>query len=123
MVDIAAAALNFFDTLIIAGKYQYKAGISIFARRRISGTVSALGPGVSGFKVGDKACGYSGARGAREARDCDRPAGAGGAAYARSLDRAAGLFVTYGTTIRALQDRAKIAGRDARGAGAAGGTG
>ncbi len=31
VVKVAAAALNFFDTLLIAGKYQVDAGLSIFA--------------------------------------------------------------------------------------------
>jgi NADPH:quinone reductase len=123
VVDIAAAALNFFDTLIIAGKYQYKPEFPFSPAAEFSGTVSALGPGVSGFKVGDKVCGYSGHGAAREklAISTDRlvlvpPT--------LDLDRAAGLFVTYGTTIHALQDRAKIKpGETLAVLGAAGGTG
>jgi NADPH2:quinone reductase len=123
VVDIAAAALNFFDTLIIAGKYQYKPEFPFSPAAEFSGTVSAVGPGVSGFKVGDKVCGYSGFGAAREklAISTERlvlmpPA--------LDLDRAAGLFVTYGTTIHALQDRAKIkAGETLAVLGAAGGTG
>src|SRR5437868_6792464 len=123
VVRVAAAALNFFDTLIIAGKYQYKPEFPFSPAAEFSGTVSAVGPGVSGFKVGDKVCGYSGHGAAREklAISTDRlvlvpPR--------LDLDRAAGLFVTYGTTIHALQDRAKIkAGETLAVLGAAGGTG
>ena len=35
LVRVKAAALNFFDTLIIAGKYQTQATVAVFARRRI----------------------------------------------------------------------------------------
>src|SRR6202163_1550510 len=123
VVDIAAAALNFFDTLIIAGKYQYKPEFPFSPAAEFSGTVSAVGPGVSGFKVGDKVCGYSGHGAAREklAISTERlvlmpPT--------LDLDRAAGLFVTYGTTIHALQDRAQIKpGETLAVLGAAGGTG
>jgi NADPH:quinone reductase len=123
VVDIAAAALNFFDTLIIAGKYQHKPELPFSPAAEFSGTVSAVGPGVSGFKVGDKVCGYLGHGAAREklAISAERlvlvpPS--------LDLDRAAGLFVTYGTTIHALQDRAKLKpGETLAVLGAAGGTG
>jgi NADPH:quinone reductase len=123
VVDVAAAALNFFDTLIIMGRYQYKPEFPFSPAAEFSGTVSALGPDVSGFKVGDKVCGYSGHGAAREkiAISTDRlvlvPSDL-------DLDRAAGLFVTYGTTIHALQDRAKLKpGETLAVLGAAGGTG
>ena len=34
VVKMVAAALNFFDTLIIQGKYQYKPDIAVFAGMR-----------------------------------------------------------------------------------------
>jgi len=123
VVDVAAAALNFFDTLIIAGKYQYKPEFPFSPAAEFSGTVSALGPGVGGFKIGDKVCGYSGHGAAREklAISAERLVPV---PPTLDLDRAAGLFVTYGTTIHALQDRAKIKpGETLAVLGAAGGTG
>src|SRR5579871_6990641 len=123
VVVIAAAALNFFDTLIIAGKYQYKPDFPFSPAAEFSGTVSAVGPGVTGFKVGDKVCGHLGFGAAREklAVSTERlvlvP-------HSLDLDRAAGLFVTYGTTIHALADRAKIKpGETLAVLGASGGTG
>ena len=123
VVDIAAAALNFFDTLIIMGRYQYKPEFPFSPAAEFSGTVSALGPGVTGFKVGDKVCGHSGHGAAREklAISIERLVPV---PVDLDLDRAAGLFVTYGTTIHALQDRAKIkSGETLAVLGAAGGTG
>ena len=123
VVDIAAAALNFFDTLMIAGKYQSKPEYPFSPAAEFSGTVSAVGPAVSGFKVGDKVCGHSGHGAAREklAISTERLVPV---PPALDLDRAAGLFVTYGTTLHALQDRAKIKpGETLAVLGAAGGTG
>jgi len=123
VVDVAAAALNFFDTLMIMGRYQSKPEFPFSPAAEFSGTISAVGLGVSDLKVGDKVCGYCGYGAAREkiAISTDRvvlvPAGL-------DLDRAAGLFVTYGTTMHALQDRAKIKpGETLAVLGAAGGTG
>jgi len=123
VVDIAAAALNFFDTLIIAGKYQFKPEFPFSPAAEFSGTISAVGPGVTGFAVGDKVCGHLGFGAAREklAIAAERLVPV---PPSLDLDRAAGLFVTYGTTIHALQDRAKLkAGETLAVLGAAGGTG
>ena len=45
VVRIAAAALNFFDTLIIAGKYQYKPAFPFSPGAEFAGTIESLGPG------------------------------------------------------------------------------
>jgi NADPH2:quinone reductase len=123
VVDVAAAALNFFDTLMIMGRYQSKPEYPFSPAAEFSGTISAVGEAVNGFKVGDKVCGYCGHGAAREkvVISTDRlvlvPSDL-------DLDRAAGLFVTYGTTIHALQDRARIRpGETLAVLGAAGGTG
>lgn len=123
VVDIAFAALNFFDTLIIQGRYQVKPEFPFSPAAEFSGTVSAVGPGVAGFKTGDRVCGHTGFGAAREkiAVAAERlvavPDGL-------DLERAAGLFVTYGTTFHALQDRAKIRpGETLAVLGAAGGVG
>ncbi len=117
VVKVAAAALNFFDTLIIAGKYQIKPDFPFSPAAEFAGIVQSIGAGVTGWKPGDRVMGYS-AYGA--ARECVRDQGRRGwCAMPDNLDfdRAAGLSVTYGTTIHALKDRAQAeAGRDARGA-------
>ena len=123
VVKIAAAALNFFDTLIIAGKYQFKPEMPFSPAAEFAGTVEAVGSGVTGFAPGDRVLGYSGHGTAREriAIAADRlvklPA-------SLDFDRAAGLCVTYGTTLYALQDRAKLkAGETLAVLGASGGVG
>jgi NADPH2:quinone reductase len=107
VVRIAAAALNFFDTLIIAGKYQTKPPMPFSPAAEFAGTVESIGPGVSALRVGDRVLGYAGYGAAREriALAADRlvkiPDGV-------DFNRAAGLCVTYGTTLHALKDRARL---------------
>ncbi|MFN3351726.1 NADPH:quinone oxidoreductase family protein [Pseudorhodoplanes sp.] len=123
VVKVAAAALNFFDTLLIAGKYQVKPDFPFSPAAEFAGTVHATGPGVTNFKVGDRVMSYAAYGAAREyyvqkaSRLVKVPDNL-------DLDRAAGLSVTYGTTIHALKDRAKLkAGETLAVLGAAGGTG
>jgi NADPH2:quinone reductase len=107
VVKLQAAALNFFDTLIIAGKYQFKPVPPFSPAAEFAGTVERLGAGVTSFKTGDRVLGYMtyGAARERVAVAADRlikiP-------DALDFDRAAGICITYGTTFHALKDRAEL---------------
>jgi len=123
VVKVAAVALNFFDTLIIAGKYQTKPTFPFSPAAEFAGTVESIGAGVTAFAVGDRVVGFMGYGAAREriaidaARLAKLPQGL-------EVDRAAGLIVTYGTTYYALKDRAQLRpGETLAVLGAAGGTG
>jgi NADPH2:quinone reductase len=107
VVRIAAAALNFFDTLIIAGKYQYKPAMPFSPAAEFAGTVERIGASVSDLKPGDRVLGYAGYGAAREriAISAERLVKIPDAV---DFDRAAGLCVTYGTTLHALKDRAQL---------------
>jgi len=123
VVKVAAAALNFFDTLLIAGKYQVKPDFPFSPAAEFAGTVHATGPGVTDFKVGDRVMSYSAYGAAREfyVQKADRLVKV---PDNLDLERAAGLSVTYGTTFHALEDRAKLQpGETLAVLGAAGGTG
>jgi NADPH:quinone reductase len=106
-VEVAFAALNFFDTLIIEGKYQLKPPPPFSPAGEFSGRVVAVGPGAKGFAVGDRVMGSSGFGAAREQvavpanRLAHVPDGL-------RLDKAAGLSVTYGTSLHALKQRAEM---------------
>jgi NADPH2:quinone reductase len=123
LVEIAYAGLNFFDTLIIEGKYQVRPKPPFSPGGEFSGRVVALGPGAQGFQVGDRvmaACPY-GAAAERIAIPVSRlariPDGL-------ALDKAAGLSVTYGTSLHALKQRAEMkAGESLLVLGASGGVG
>src|SRR6516162_9226482 len=57
VVRVKAVALNFFDTLIIAGKYQYKPPFPFSPASEFAGMVTAVGSGVSEFRPGDRVLG------------------------------------------------------------------
>ena len=123
VVRVAAAALNFFDTLIIAGKYQHKPAFPFSPSAEFAGEVESVAADVTRFAPGDRVIGNIGWGAAREkvALAADQlvalPAGL-------DFDRAAGLTVTYGTSLHALKDRAKLKpGETLAVLGAAGGTG
>ena len=48
-VDVAAAGLNFADTLMVTGKYQEKPELPFTPGLELAGTVTALGAGVTGL--------------------------------------------------------------------------
>src|SRR5580704_12019901 len=107
VVEVAYAALNFMDTLIIEGKYQLKPAPPFSAAGEFSGRVVALGAGVKGFAVGDRVMGSSGFGAAREriAAPANRLAHV---PDGLPLDKAAGLSIAYGTTLHALWQRAEM---------------
>src|SRR3982074_1435154 len=61
-----SAALNFFDTLIIAGKYQGKPPFPFSPASGFAGIVESVSPNVTGFAPGDRVLGYGGFGAARE---------------------------------------------------------
>ncbi len=108
VVDVAYAALNFFDTLIIEGKYQLKPEPPFSPSGEFAGRIAALGPGVSGFAVGDRVMGSTGYGAAREQIAIAAQRLALLAPTDSALDKAAGLSVAYGTALHALKQRAEM---------------
>lgn len=123
VIDIKAVGLNFFDTLLVAGKYQLKPELPFSPGAEFAGVVESVGEGVSGVRVGERVFGYANYGAARE-----RMAVAAEALFPipQGLDfaRAASLIVTYGTTYYALKERGGLrAGETLAVLGAAGGVG
>ena len=123
LIDVAACAINFPDSLIIKDMYQMKPPRPFSPGGEISGTIAALGDGVTDWKVGDRVIAGIGAGGLREqvvapaARLFEVPEGI-------DLVQASALLMTYGTTIHGLKDRGDIkAGETVLVLGAAGGVG
>ncbi|MGA7689623.1 MAG: NAD(P)H-quinone oxidoreductase [Jiangellales bacterium] len=56
VLDVVASAVNRADVLQRQGRYPTPAGASPYLGLECSGTVRSLGPGVSGWAVGDTAC-------------------------------------------------------------------
>ncbi len=107
VVAVGAAALNFFDTLIIENRYQFKPEPPFSPGGEVAGRIVALGEGVTDFAVGDRVAAYVGWGGCRThvvvdvAKLVCVPDGL-------ADETAASLMVTYGTSLHALKDRAKI---------------
>jgi NADPH2:quinone reductase len=107
VVAVRAAGLNFFDTLIIQNKYQFKPDLPFSPGAEIAGEVKSVGDGVEGLKPGDRVMAYSVWGGVRAEIAVSQEAVI---AMPDGLDfvTAAGLIVTYGTSLHALKDRADI---------------
>ncbi|MCJ2034398.1 NADPH:quinone oxidoreductase family protein [Methylobacterium sp. J-068] len=107
VVRITLAALNFFDTLIIAGRYQVKPDLPFSPGGEACGVIEALGPGAEGFAVGDRVIVHQKFGTCRERIAVATrhltpvPDGVSDA-------QAAGLTITYGTSLHALRDRARL---------------
>jgi NADPH2:quinone reductase len=123
VLRVEAAALNFLDTLITRGKYQYKPALPFSPAAECAGVVEAVGPGVTGLAPGDRVCGYLGWGAAREKVVAD-PAALVRLPDGVSSIAAAGISVTYGTALHGLLDRGGLrAGETVAVLGAAGGAG
>jgi NADPH2:quinone reductase len=123
LVRVAAAALNFFDTLIIADKYQVKPPRPFSPGAEFAGTVESVGTGVLSVRPGERVMGYMRYGAARE-RVVVRAEKLVPLPAALDFDHAAGLSVIYGTTYYALKTRGKLKpGETLAVLGAAGGVG
>jgi NADPH2:quinone reductase len=123
VVAVKAVGLNFFDILMIAGKYQLKPEFPFSPCAEFAGVVESVADGVTGIVPGDRVMGWTQSGAARE-----RLAVAAEALVkipaALDFERAAGIGATYGTSYYALKGRAGLrAGETLAVLGAAGGVG
>lgn len=72
LIRVEAAALNYFDTLIIRDKYQFKPKLPFPPSAEIAGRIERLGEGVTGFTPGERVMTYVG-WGERPRRPSPRP--------------------------------------------------
>lgn len=111
LINIHAAATNFFDLLQIRGKYQHQPQLPWIAGMEFSGVVAALPPQLpSGrkprFKVGDKVFGAS--QGAYATQVAAKEESLKPVPKGWDFLHSAGLFVTGPTSYAALVTRAKV---------------
>ena len=123
VISIKACGVNFPDTLIIAGKYQFKPDFPFSPGSDVAGVVTKIGDGVTRLHVGDRVMGVLGWGGMAEEVVTDETQLF---RIPQSLDfvTAAGFALTYATSYHALVDRAKLQkGETLLVLGAAGGVG
>lgn len=123
VVRVEAAGLNYPDALVVQGKYQVKPALPFVPGMELAGVVAAVGAGVNEHRVGDAvmATATTGAFAELCAVAAERliPRSA-----ALAADQAAASLITYGTTLHALEDRARLQpGETLLVLGAAGGVG
>lgn len=122
-VKIAACALNFADLLMIEGKYQERPEPPVTLGMELSGTVEALGPGVTTPAIGTRVAVYSNGGGLAE-QGCFAADRCLPIPDAMPFDAAAAFQIAYGTSHVALAHRARLQpGETLLVLGAAGGVG
>ncbi len=123
IIEVKACGLNFPDTLIIQGKYQFKPELPFSPGGEIAGIIAKVGNNVTNFKVGDRVMygsvygGFAEEVKAKASEVFKMPA---------MLDFVTGAssMLTYGTSYHALVNRARIQkGETLLVLGAAGGVG
>ena len=123
LIEVKACAVNFPDTLIIRGLYQFKPDLPFSPGSDVSGIVKAVGAEVKHLKPGDEVFGVTGHGGMAEqvvikkSNVFPKPPG-------MDYKIAASFLYAYGTSLHALKDRAKVQkGETVVIMGAAGGVG
>jgi NADPH2:quinone reductase len=123
VVSVKACGVNFPDTLIIQGKYQFKPEMPFSPGSEVAGAVKEVGEGVQGFKAGDHVIAFTGWGGFAEEVVVDAvklipmPPGL-------DFTIASAFVLAYGTAHHALKDRAQLQpGETLLVLGAAGGVG
>ncbi len=123
LVDVKAAGLNFPDTLIIQGKYQFKPDLPFTPGGEGAGVVAEVGEGVKHIKVGDNVI-FMCQTGAFAEQVAVPAVTVIPMPDSLSYEMAAGITLTYGTSYHALKQRAALQeGETVLVLGAAGGVG
>lgn len=107
LLEVHAAGVNFPDTLIIEGKYQFKPPFPFSPGGEAAGVVKSVGEKVTHLKIGDRVMALTGW--GSFAEEVAVP-GYNVMPVPASMDfaSAAAFGMTYGTSMHALKQRAKL---------------
>ncbi len=107
VVSVKACSVNFPDTLIIQGKYQFKPDLPFSPGSDIAGVVKGIGANVKNLKVGDEVFGFVNYGGFAEEVVVHKRQ-----VFPKmpnmSFELASSFMLAYGTSYHALKDRAKL---------------
>lgn len=107
LITVKACSVNFPDTLIIQGKYQFKPQFPFSPGSDVAGIIEEVGENVKHFKIVDEVVGFIPFGGFAEkatvkAKDCfPKPKG-------MIMVNASAFLLAYGTSYHALKDRANL---------------
>jgi NADPH:quinone reductase len=123
VISVKACGINFFDGLMVQGKYQTKPPFPFSPGAEVAGIIRDVGADVTDFRPGMRVLAFAGVGGYAEEvavetwRVLPIPA-------AMDFKTAAGFIITYGTSYHGLKDRAQLKpGETLLVLGAAGGVG
>jgi len=123
VVTVKACGVNFPDTLIVRGLYQFKPPPPFSPGSEVAGIVKEVGEGVETLKPGDRVIAFGAFGGFAEEMLVESGAVIPMPA-AMDFETAASIVMTYGTDMHALKDRAHLQrGETLLVLGAAGGIG
>ncbi len=106
-VEVRAAGCNFFDILMVQGRYQVKPPFPFIPGAEIAGVVREVGAGARGFAAGDRVLASAGLGGF--AQEAVVPArGAWPMPDAMSYEEGAALPIIYPTSYAGLVDRGRL---------------
>ena len=108
LVQVAASAVTFPDTLMLEDKYQFKATPPYIPGGEVTGVVAALGEGVDGWAVGDRVVGGLGTIGGYAELAAVPAATARRVPDSVDLAVVAGLNYAYGTGLYGLEYRGAL---------------
>jgi NADPH2:quinone reductase len=107
-VEVKAAGCNFFDILMVQGRYQVRPPFPFIPGAELAGVVREVAPGVSGFAVGDRVL-ASIPLGAFAERAVVPAKAAWKMPAGMSFEQGAALPIVYPTSYAALVFRAHLA--------------
>ena len=123
VIDVYAASLNFPDGLQIQGKYQFQPELPFSPGSEVGGVISAIGPGLEGFAVGDRVMAFPGLGGLAE-KVVAKAETMRKIPDSMDFKTAASFAMVYTTSYYALKQRANLkAGETLLVLGASGGVG
>jgi NADPH:quinone reductase len=123
VITVHACGVNFFDALIVQGKYQTRPALPFSPGGEVAGIVKAVGEGVTGVETGMRVLAFTGHGGYAEEVSVDANSVI---ALPAQMDfaTAAAFPITYATSYHALKDRGQLrSGETLLVLGAAGGVG
>ncbi len=123
VLDVKACGVNFPDTLIIQGKYQFKPDMPFSPGGEVAGVVKSVGEGVEGVRIGSRVIASTGWGGFAEEVAADASSLIP-IPESMNFTTASAFVMTYATSYHALKDRARLQhGETLLVLGAAGGVG
>jgi NADPH:quinone reductase len=123
VITVRACGVNFFDALIVQGKYQTRPSLPFSPGGEVAGVVKAVGEGISGLETGMRVLAFTGHGGYAEEVSVDASSVI---ALPAQMDfvTAAAFPIAYATSYHALKDRGQLrSGETLLVLGAAGGVG